>query len=120
MLSTTVPRIIPDDSARTRRTDPISSHEAADTNDTAASSREVLWLLKSSGPMADHELIAVTGARVVSQKRYTPSRDLSDATIPITSNPPSEYADLCRALVAKKAAEDAEHLLAMLGLTVAS
>lgn len=61
----------------------------------------------------------MSAGRVVSQRRFTPSIDLSDATIPLAPQP-SEYADLCRALVAKKAAEDAEHLLAMLGLSVQS
>jgi hypothetical protein len=45
---------------RARRTDPATSHDAADSIDaeTVADSKdEVLFLLTSFGPMADHELV---------------------------------------------------------------
>lgn len=47
------------DSARTRFTDPVTSHEAADSNtDLVKMSRTfVANLLDLSGPLADHELV---------------------------------------------------------------
>jgi len=45
-----------EDTARARRTDPITSHEAADVNDVASSIGAVLDLLRAEGPMID-ELI---------------------------------------------------------------
>ena len=51
--------IIGDDSPRARRTDPETSHEAADS--TAGAIREsrdfVFFLLEVGGPMCDHELV---------------------------------------------------------------
>lgn len=44
------------DTARARRSDPTTSHEAADSNDLAESSAYVLLLLFAHGPLADHEL----------------------------------------------------------------
>ncbi len=52
-----VPQIVMnDDTARTRRTDPLTSHEAADLNDVTASIGAVLDTLTQYGPKADHEL----------------------------------------------------------------
>jgi hypothetical protein len=50
------------DSPRVRRTDPITSHEAADTNDTARSIGLVLDILRTC-PMADHEIESVAESR---------------------------------------------------------
>jgi hypothetical protein len=44
------------DAARARRTDPETSHEAADLNDVNASIGAVLDTLTQYGPLADHEL----------------------------------------------------------------
>lgn len=44
------------DSPRVRRTDPETSHEAADLNDVNASIGAVLDTLTQYGPLADHEL----------------------------------------------------------------
>ncbi len=46
------------DAARTRSTDPDTSHEAADSNGylLALSQREVLWLLERHGPLPDYVL----------------------------------------------------------------
>jgi hypothetical protein len=52
-----------DDDARVRRTDPITSHEAADLNDTKRSIGLVLDILKSEGPKADHEIETLSAAR---------------------------------------------------------
>lgn len=95
----TVPRILPDDTARTRRADPTTSHEAADTNDIAASSAEVLWLLKSSGPMADHELIAAHDADYgwsePGFRHFTPQR-LRTARAELTESGAVEFTGIYR------------------------
>lgn len=69
MSVATVPIIYPDDTARARRTDPVTSHEAADHNDTEKSIGLVLSALKSFGPSADHELVQMLG-----QSGFTPQR----------------------------------------------
>lgn len=56
MFSMDVPMIFPDDTARTRRSDPITSHEAADSNDVHGSKAYVLALLRHYGPQADFEI----------------------------------------------------------------
>lgn len=54
-----VPMILPNrDIPRTRRSDPPTSHEAADTNNIHASIGLVLAALTDLGPLADHELVA--------------------------------------------------------------
>jgi hypothetical protein len=58
------------DTARVRRTDPITSHEAADTNNTARSIGLVLDILQLE-PLADHEVAAVAlgrGSRLSGQR----------------------------------------------------
>lgn len=50
------PMIFPDDSARVRASDPVTSHEAADSNDVAESQLQVLATLAKVGPLADHEI----------------------------------------------------------------
>lgn len=45
------------DSARARRHDYVTSHEAVDSNDIAASSAYVLHVIRTFGPLADHELV---------------------------------------------------------------
>jgi hypothetical protein len=53
-----------EDSARTRRTDPIPSHEAADSNTTHQLQEDfVLELLTTRGPMNDWELTKAFFAR---------------------------------------------------------
>ena len=49
-------QILPDDTARVRQSDPITSHEAADSNDTAASRTFVMLMAHEHGPMTDHQL----------------------------------------------------------------
>lgn len=65
------------DTARVRRSDPLTSHEAADSNDIHGAREEVLWYL-SIEPLADHELVErfyadyrISG---FNQLRYTPQR----------------------------------------------
>lgn len=62
---TAVP-MIHGDSPRTRRSDPITSHLAADTNDIKGSRRDVLDILQVFGPQADHEMVAMAA-------QYTPA-----------------------------------------------
>lgn len=59
MSTTTVPAIhstFGEDTARARRTDLVTSHEAADTNDVSKSIGLVLQILTEQGPLADHEI----------------------------------------------------------------
>ena len=68
-----------DDEPRARRSDPITSHGAADsTQSKAAQSRDfVLYLLRDLGPMADHELVDAAdllNARLPETPRFSPSR----------------------------------------------
>lgn len=48
--------LLNDDTARTRRSDPDTSHVAADSNDTAASRTWVMFNLIEHGPLAQFEL----------------------------------------------------------------
>lgn len=73
------PMLWDDDEPRARRTDPVTSHEAADsTQSKAAASRDfVLYLLRDLGPMADHELVDAAdllNARLPETPRFSPSR----------------------------------------------
>jgi hypothetical protein len=45
------------DTPRVRKSDPITSHQAADSNDISGSARYVLEALRVFGPFADHELV---------------------------------------------------------------
>jgi hypothetical protein len=45
------------DSPRTRRDDPATSHEAADSNNVVDSRAQVLAILRMVGPLADHEMV---------------------------------------------------------------
>jgi hypothetical protein len=75
------------DTARVRRTDPITSHEAADTNNTARSIGLVLDILQLE-PLADHEVAAValgrgselTGSRLRTARATLVQRGLVEAT----------------------------------------
>lgn len=49
-------QILPDDTARVRQSDPTTSHEAADSNDLAASRRYVMFMAHEYAPMTDHQL----------------------------------------------------------------
>jgi hypothetical protein len=78
MSTTTVAELTPpvhstfgEDSPRARRTDPITSHEAADSNDVTRSIGWVLSLLHNVGPLADHEIEAAARRRDV---RFTGQR----------------------------------------------
>lgn len=67
------------DTPRARRSDPITSHEAADsTQDKVAASRAfVLYLLRETGPVADHELVAAAQdlyVRLPEVQKFSPSR----------------------------------------------
>lgn len=67
------------DEPRVRRSDPITSHEAADStsNKVAASRAFVLYLLRETGPVADHELVAAAQdlyKRLPEIQKFSPSR----------------------------------------------
>lgn len=53
----------------------------------------------------------MTAASIVSKRRHTPARDLSDATIPIVSGFPSEYPELAARVIRRKAQSDADRIL---------
>lgn len=73
LFDVNAPLIFPDDSPRTRRTDPVTSHTAADTNRASLpDSRALVWgFLMTHGPLTQPEIIAK--ARAVGA-RYTDSR----------------------------------------------
>lgn len=48
--------LFPDDTARARRSDPETSHEAADSNNVAESQHEVRTILEKYGPLADYDI----------------------------------------------------------------
>lgn len=60
----------------------------------------------------------MTAASIVNKRKFTPSIDLSDATIPIVSGFPSEYTELAARVIRRKAQSDADRitLAAMLGV----
>jgi DNA-binding MarR family transcriptional regulator len=62
------PVLFPDDWARTRVTDPITSHEAADTTDAAASQTAVLAALREYGALAQFQ------AEAILHGQFSPSR----------------------------------------------
>lgn len=69
-----------DDSPRARRTDPLTSHEAADLNDTAGSRRAVLLILQAYGrPLADFEIEKIhdeAGGKYTGQRLRTARAEL--------------------------------------------
>lgn len=71
-----------EDSPRARADDPLTSHAAADTNDTAGSRRAVLLILAAYGrPLADHEIEAIhteAGGRYTGQRLRTARAELVD------------------------------------------
>lgn len=76
----TYPLIFETDGPRARRTDPISSHEAADGNDTAASQAEVRAILELVTEATDDMILVVNDARLaahVAITKLTPSRGRS-------------------------------------------
>jgi hypothetical protein len=61
MRKTNVPTLFPDDTARARKTDPLTSHEAADSNQTRLLVEAVVFNLLSKKPMTDEELTDAYG-----------------------------------------------------------
>lgn len=99
MLSATLPMVYPG-KANTRRPDPTTSHEAADTNDTAESRRNVLRLLIIAGPLADHELVDMYEVMVARHgsgqwKQFTPQR-LRTARAELTETGAVEFTGIYR------------------------
>lgn len=62
------PALFPDDWARTRGTDPTTSHEAADSTDPAASHLAVLAALREHGAIAQFQAEAILNGQ------FSPSR----------------------------------------------
>lgn len=69
-----------DDSPRARVTDPLTSHYAADLNDTAGSRRAVLLILQAYGrPLADFEIEKIhdeAGGKYTGQRLRTARAEL--------------------------------------------
>ena len=61
MRNTTVSTLFPDDTARARKTDPGTSHEAADSNTNRLLVEAVVFNLLSKTPMTDEELTEAYG-----------------------------------------------------------
>lgn len=72
--------IFPDDTARTRRSDPLTSHEAADSNDHAVS-RGVVYaeLRKVDFGLADFELQQRLAGRFSPERIRTARHELAEA-----------------------------------------
>lgn len=64
----THPMLWPDDGARTRQSDPTTSHEAADSTDPAASHLAVIAALREHGPVAQFQAEAILNGQ------FSPSR----------------------------------------------
>jgi hypothetical protein len=62
------PVLFPDDWARTRATDPTTSHEAADSTDPAESQGALLAALREHGALAQFQ------AEAILHSRFSPSR----------------------------------------------
>lgn len=65
------------DGPRVHRNDPVTSHEAADSNDTTASQQFVSDMLWLHGPLADHELVDLSEREFTynpGQPRWSESR----------------------------------------------
>lgn len=62
----------------------------------------------------------MSAASIVSRRRFNPSMDRSDATLPVSTPFPAEYIELAARLVTRKAVSDAERLVFMqqLGIEV--
>jgi hypothetical protein len=73
----TAPTLLFRDTPRTRRTDPLESHAAADTNNVAASQLTVLDLLAEYGAMADHEMVTKS-AEFTPQRLRTARHELTE------------------------------------------
>lgn len=74
-IHATRPPIVTPGSPNARRSDPDTSHEAADGNDIHGARAEVMFYLGLE-PLADHELVAMfeADANLVGAKTYTPQR----------------------------------------------
>lgn len=76
----TIPMLLWEDEPRARRSDPLTSHAAADTNDTAGSRRAVLLILQAyRRPLADYEIERIhdeAGGRYTGQRLRTARSEL--------------------------------------------
>lgn len=76
MSAPVVGSVLDGHAADTRRTDPVTSHEARDSSNAAASLGAVLSVLRDEGPLTDEELVwAMETAHVWGRvPRFTPQR----------------------------------------------
>ena len=73
--------IFPDDTARVRKSDPVTSHEAADSNQVALSQAAVLTIFRTSEPLADFELQDRLAGRWSPERIRTARHELSEAGV---------------------------------------
>lgn len=95
-----LPAIHPDDTARARKSDPLTSHEAAGSNDLAASQAEVRTILNDLGAASDEQILAENQRRLdrgVAFTKLTPSRGRS-ARLEIGAEPYEVEGRIQRAL----------------------
>lgn len=93
------------DDPRTRRSDPSTSHEAADSNNVPDSRAQVLAILRMCGPLADHEMVDqydLLAARI--GVHYTPSR-LRSARAELVRDGLVEYTGIDRLTPSKRCAQ---------------
>jgi len=64
-----------EDTARARRSDPETSHEAADVNDVTSSIGAVLDILRTAGPMTDERLVALLSHTPFTEQRLRTARE---------------------------------------------
>ena len=80
MPKTTLPLISVDgDTVRARRSDPETSHAAADSSNREGSRVVVLAVLREHGPLADHEMVAFAeshGSRFTAARLRTARHEL--------------------------------------------
>ena len=102
------PMIHPNDTARARKSDPTTSHQAADSNNVQHSVDYVHSLLAHYGPLADHELVQradhesdLCGDNVVT---YSPSR-LRTARNTLTQAGVVEFAGIYRLTATNRRAQ---------------
>lgn len=78
-LTESVPTLFPDDWARTRRNDPLTSHAAADSNDVPRSHRLVLDLFGSHRWLAQFEAEALLAGLLSPSRVRTAFTELEEA-----------------------------------------
>lgn len=73
--------VFPDDTARTRKSDPVTSHESADSNQVALSQAAVLTIFRTSEPLADFEVQQKLAGRYSPERIRTARHELAEAGV---------------------------------------